>query len=112
MNQSNQPDPIPNDLEPSWEAVIRDLERGPWIHTDLVIADARARDQFGFSKYNVRLQPFNGRDPLLDAYAEYLDGAVYLKNAVREGQVDSQLYYMALDIMICIRGVILRRDGK
>lgn len=51
---------------------------------DLVIADMRERDQFGRAKYGTPLQPFNGRDPLVDAYQEVLDLAVYLRQAIEE----------------------------
>lgn len=51
---------------------------------DLVITDMQERDQFGMKKYNTRLQPFNGRDPLVDAYQEVLDLAVYLRQAIFE----------------------------
>lgn len=51
---------------------------------DLVIADMRARDDFGKEKYGVHLQPFNGRDVLIDAYQEALDLAVYLRQAIYE----------------------------
>ena len=51
---------------------------------DLVIADMRERDEFGYSKYGVRLQPNNGRDALLDAYQEAQDLVVYLRQAIFE----------------------------
>jgi hypothetical protein len=51
---------------------------------DLVMADMRARDEFGAKKYNTRLQPHNGRDQLADAYQEALDLVVYLRNEIYE----------------------------
>jgi hypothetical protein len=51
---------------------------------DLVIADMRERDEIGKDKYGVRLQSFNGRDALVDAYQEALDLAVYLRQAIYE----------------------------
>ena len=55
---------------------------------DLVMADMRARDNFGFRKYGTRLQANNGRDSLTDAYQEALDLAVYLRNEIykRDGR--------------------------
>ena len=44
-----------------------------------VIEDMRHRDAFGARKYGTRLQAFNGRDPIIDAYQEALDLVVYLK---------------------------------
>lgn len=51
---------------------------------DLVIADMQERDQSGHAKYRTRLQPYNGRDPLVDAYQEMLDAVVYLRQAIYE----------------------------
>lgn len=55
---------------------------------DLVIADMRARDQFGYDKYQTRLQPHNGRKSLRDAYQEALDLCAYLRQELyeREGK--------------------------
>ena len=50
----------------------------------LVMADMQARDAFGRSKYGIPLQPFNGRDALVDAYQEALDLCVYLRQAIWE----------------------------
>lgn len=61
--------PTPNDLPAVW---------------DLVIADMKNRDEMGSRKYNTRLQPFNGRDALVDAYEEALDLAVYLRQLIYE----------------------------
>ncbi|MFM2153806.1 MAG: hypothetical protein RL199_2241 [Pseudomonadota bacterium] len=51
---------------------------------ELVLADMAARDADGRQKYGVPLQPFNGRDPLVDAYQESLDQSVYLRSAIFE----------------------------
>jgi hypothetical protein len=51
---------------------------------DLVLADIAERDLIGQVKYNVRLQGFNGRDVLKDAYQEALDLVVYLRQAIYE----------------------------
>lgn len=48
------------------------------------MADIKARDAYGQRKYRTRLQPFNGRDALRDAYEEALDCVVYLKQALYE----------------------------
>ena len=60
---------------------IKNIHPAVW---DLVIADMQERDRFGLQKYNTRLQPFNGRDPLVDAYQEVLDLAVYLRQSIFE----------------------------
>jgi len=51
---------------------------------DLVIADMKARDDFGRKKYGTPLQTTNGRDALTDAYQEALDLCVYLRQAIEE----------------------------
>lgn len=51
---------------------------------DLVIADMKERDQVGRERYGTPLQPYNGRDALVDAYQEALDLAVYLRQAIYE----------------------------
>lgn len=50
----------------------------------LVVADMQARDQLGRERYGTPLQAHNGRDPLVDAYEEALDLAVYLRQAIAE----------------------------
>lgn len=66
---NKEPQPVPNNLPAVW---------------DLVLADIAERDQIGQVKYNTRLQPFNGRDVLVDAYQEALDLVVYLRQAIYE----------------------------
>lgn len=66
---TDQPDPKPNALPAVW---------------DLVLADMAARDRLGERKYGVRLQPFNGRDTLRDAYEEAQDLCVYLRSMLYE----------------------------
>lgn len=51
---------------------------------DLVFADIIERDKKGKEKYGTRLQPFNGRNVLIDAYQEALDLVVYLRQAIFE----------------------------
>jgi hypothetical protein len=51
---------------------------------DLVIQDMRERDKLGMQKYHTHLQPFNGRDALVDAYQEALDLVVYLRQLIYE----------------------------
>lgn len=64
-----EPAPIKNNLPAVW---------------DLVVADMKARDQFGADRYGTHLQPHNGRDALMDAYQEALDLVVYLRQVIYE----------------------------
>ena len=70
-NVLNNPEPPP----------IKNNHPAVW---DLVLADMKERDEIGKQKYDTRLQPFNGRDPLVDAYQEALDLVVYLRQAIYE----------------------------
>lgn len=65
----DQPAPIPNHTAPIWE---------------LVVSDMRDRDQVGRQRYGTPLQAHNGRDPIVDAYQEALDQAVYLRQEIEE----------------------------
>jgi hypothetical protein len=51
---------------------------------DMVIADIEARKGVGIERYGTVLQPFNGRDALLDAYQEALDLCQYLRQMIYE----------------------------
>jgi hypothetical protein len=66
---SKEPSPIQNNKPSVW---------------DLVLYDIKERDNIGKNKYGTRLQPFNGRDVLKDAYQEALDLVVYLRQAIYE----------------------------
>jgi hypothetical protein len=108
-----QPRPIPNNHRASWGVVLRDLEKayqGP-VAT-IVRDDICERDYVGEQKYGTRLQPFNGRDSLLDAYEEALDLTVYLKNAHTEGSPVYMLYREALRMAVSIRELLYKRDGR
>lgn len=71
--------------------LLRELEKG---NTDISISDtfpiiaklAKERDDFGFAKYNTRLQPFNGRDAMSDCIEEVLDLLVYFRQKMFEIQ--------------------------
>lgn len=51
---------------------------------DLVIADIEARKQIGIERYGTVLQPYNGRDTLMDLYQELLDACNYIRQAIYE----------------------------
>lgn len=55
--------------------------------TDAVVEDLKQRRDHGRKKYGVELLTYNGRDPVLDAYQEVLDAAVYLKQILMERTV-------------------------
>lgn len=51
---------------------------------DLVLKDIKDRDEYGLKKYGTRLQPFNGKDGLVDLYQELLDAVVYIRQVIYE----------------------------
>jgi hypothetical protein len=55
----------------------------PFIH-DQVAADVARRGELGRARYGTKLQAFNGRRSLQDAYEELLDGACYVLQAKTE----------------------------
>jgi len=79
--------PIKNGQPAIWQEVIRNLEGRIDVPTSL-LHDMAERDKFGTQKYGTPLQPFNGRDPIIDAYQEALDLVVYTKQAVLESARD------------------------
>lgn len=50
----------------------------------LVMQDLASRARVGKTKYGTYLYPFNGRNALIDAYQEQLDGAQYIRQAIYE----------------------------
>lgn len=72
MLSSKEPVSIPNEHPAIW---------------DLVIKDIHDRDKFGTKKYGTRLQPYNGRNALIDAYQEALDLVVYLRQLIEEERI-------------------------
>ncbi len=69
---SSEPNPIPNGNIAVWEVVIGDM---------------KDRNALGIERYNTPLQPFNGRNALVDAYQESLDLAVYLRQRILEDEL-------------------------
>lgn len=51
---------------------------------DMVITDLEERKRVGVKRYGTLLQPFNGRDALVDAYQEAMDLCVYLRQVIEE----------------------------
>jgi hypothetical protein len=94
---SYQPKPIPNDEKPCWDVVIEYYENtfpdNP--HKEYIIQLFKERDNFGRSKHGVPLQPYNGRNSLIDMLQEVADSIVYLQKAIIEiGDMDGILTTM------------------
>jgi hypothetical protein len=67
-----------NDKQPN---AVPNREVAVW---DLVMRDMYDRDKMGAKKHGTRLQPFNGRDSMIDAYQEALDLVAYFRQAIYE----------------------------
>lgn len=124
----DQPPPVPTGGKAIWDLVVDDLNRtwGPspllseTINEDrerlraALVADMRERDRIGRERYGTPLQAHNGRDALVDAYQEALDGTVYVRQRIEEDPEDraaSILYGDFLEMTYRLRGILLRR-GK
>ena len=70
MSGAAQPEPSP--------------KRGKQNVADLVLADIHQRVEMGMEKYGTKLQTFNGRDALWDAYQEAIDLVMYLRQEIAE----------------------------
>jgi hypothetical protein len=118
---AEQPDPLQNEKPAVWELVQQDFS-DRWEADDVTAAalsDMKARDEWGRSKYKTPLQPFNGRDALIDFYQEVLDGAVYARQYIYEmesrNEDPADVFDVYDDLLFAIRAVrdrILFRDGK
>lgn len=51
---------------------------------DLVMTDLKKRKELGTQRYGTPLQPWNGRNALVDAYQEALDLTQYLRQRIYE----------------------------
>lgn len=71
----DQPPPIHNDQEPVYKYVLEDIEE---------------RVRIGRERYGVALQPYNGRDALVDGYQEIVDLVFYIRQEIRERQIVSE----------------------
>lgn len=136
MNQysaTEQPNPIQNAKPAVWELVQQDLIKLTTEHfardknndlvSEVILRDMKDRDEWGRSKYKTPLQPFNGRDALVDFYQEVLDSAVYLRQFLFELNNDTSQYLDEYSTLLSIynnilwsiysiRKLILKRDGK
>ena len=112
---TEQPDPIGNDKVAIWEEVIKDFDAS-FNDTDVktaLLKDMTDRDAWGRSKYGVPLQPFNGRDALVDLYQEFLDAIVYTKQYEIENPNDPSLtsVYLMLKLLVyTVREKLLARE--
>ena len=100
----DQPPPKMTERRPSWDIVMSyvDQLRCDNAHLTLgigasviplVLADMRERDAVGRQRYGTPLTAGNGRDHLVDAYQELLDGCVYILSALDEHGVGLMTHF-------------------
>lgn len=119
----DQPPPVARpELIPVWETVIQDfrsrneealsgvLDDADKTGAYHVLRDMRERDRVGRDRYGTPLTVNNGRDQLVDAYQEMLDGAAYLRAAWLEGAQVRDVYYRQLDGLMEVRKMLDERE--
>jgi hypothetical protein len=80
---TDQPMPEVNNEPFIHDQVAADLQRGAEVLRQAA-GDVAARGELGRQRYGTKLQPWNGRRSLQDAYEELLDGACYVLQAKTE----------------------------
>lgn len=122
---TEQPNPSHNDKPAMWELVIEDTKNS--FPDDAVraaiVKDMTDRDTWGRTKYGTPLQPYNGRDALVDFYQELLDGVVYSAQYSWElahsndvlsdaHETVEKMYQGLLQAVFAVRRLILNRDNR
>lgn len=102
----DQPSPKEGNGTPVWDLVIGDID----CYCDKsikgkVISDMKDRDKIGEARYGTRLLAFNGRNALIDAYQEFLDGVVYLRQELEESPDEKllKIYKQHISNLIALR---------
>lgn len=79
---SSNPPPVKNGETPTTDTLLA----RPWVRRSWSYL-FRRRQELGVARYGTPLQPFNGRDAILDASEEFQDATVYAEQCIREGRV-------------------------
>ncbi len=110
---ARQPNPLPSDGEDCWLLVMNDAARHPALsepskrRRSCVVADMRARREYGLQEYGRPLVPFNGSNAFAAAYRECLDMLVHLRQSLEEGNLAAtDAYEEALDLVFTLRGFL------
>jgi hypothetical protein len=107
---SPQPPPANTGSIAAWPLVARDMLA--MTAASLAVAVMIARDEYGRNKYSMPLTSDNGRDHLVDALQEELDGVVYCKAAMLNGDDLADLYTAKLLFVDALVKAIEARDGR
>lgn len=97
----DQPLPMPNAFPFIHDLMVRDINEifslTETKHT--LTADVLARKALWERRYGTPLQPFNGRNVVLDAYEELLDAAAYLRQALYEAECGKNVKAAAVGML-------------
>lgn len=110
----DQPPPQKSDERPIWESIIEFIEENS-PHLWNLIPDMRERDRLGRERYGVPLTANNGRDHLVDALQELLDGVAYLScgHANEKEMMPATLIAIVItDLLRCASIVRVLIDAK
>lgn len=114
----NSEQTAPSTGEEVWPLVIRDvgafrLRTDPAI-VDALEADMRERCEAGRRLHGKPLRVGDGRDALLDAYAEALDLVGYLRQEMETpgGMRVDQMYWAAMKVTAGLREIITARPAR
>lgn len=131
-----EPPPIKSEHPAVWDLVLADIGHPVFVHPmqekihKLLVEDIKLRDATGAAKYGVRLQAFNGRKSIKDAYEEILDAVVYIRQALYEEEKNTlvvtqesdffkmglqKVYFTTLDNALKLRLMLetkKEQDGK
>lgn len=80
---SSNPPPVKNGETPTTDTLLA----RPWVSKTTWSYLFRRRQELGVARYGTPLQPFNGRDAILDTSEEFQDATVYVEQCIREGRV-------------------------
>jgi hypothetical protein len=105
-----KPEPMP--VEGGWdvgeEAVQFVTGSG---HPD-VAEDLKARIAMGERKYGTRLKAHNGRNAVMDAYQEALDGINYATQACMEGVIDPTIILVFMSAAVNLKLKLNELEAK
>jgi hypothetical protein len=107
----NVTDLVVSDIQGLKPKLLINSEKGK-ANIERVIADMRERDVLGIAKYGTPLQPFNGRDPLVDMYQEGMDLAKYWRQRTAEGEPAGLWYGIFLVLLVDWRRQIFEKYGE
>lgn len=106
----DQPPPQPSQGD-LWQLLIDEMRQHTASYNlvaNYTIKNMEERRRLGIERYGTPVQPFNGRDALVDAYQESLDLLVYLKQCECEMGESDPTGYDAKSNLYVIQSMIVQ----